>query len=463
MSQVQDPNCCPDTEDLVESYDPRKGRRRSRRTIFDQVHRRNPIERQVSDDKETQKFFRHFPFYPFAGDNIESGDTLLSFFLAMAELSSTHGSCIHYQKLFSISGKVEVEYASDSVFEDEDKDDVPYGLKIQFVDFLKSVKLNKGYDWKKLATSIFEDYKKTGNAYFTLSMSESFGVKSAAIIHRSVSDCRYVVQKDKEVDYIGISKVWTKKYLQENPVEVYPVYPQYFNEEDGTWKTIFHIKNGSERYGRPQSMQSFMYWYREFQDASYLIKESDNGWTGKAIIETEAGDPELDDDAGDFDSVVDRMEASFTNKGEDPLQFVYMERPKGSSAVHVFQFTPNTNEKFYEVAGKISEEKIIYAHNWSKRLLGDSVSNGLSGNVFMQELITKMPVIIANQEISEVPLNQAIKEIVLFMGLSELEGLAIKFKSPFKNMIDDFAKSNNWMGGSTVQSGEEGLSGITRM
>ena len=52
---------------------------------------------------------------------------------------------------------------------------------------------------------------------------------------------------------------------------------------------MFHIKIQPEWYGRPDSMASLLYQYRRFQDANYLIMESDNNFTGKVFIEIEMG------------------------------------------------------------------------------------------------------------------------------------------------------------------------------
>lgn len=418
--------------------------RRSRaNSIFSTVEQRNPILSQVEDNRVIKSFFASSEYIPFAGTTLNSGDSLLNFFMSMAELSPTHGACIEYQKVYSLGGKIDIVRSVDDVFDIDDTEDVSIELKRQFVELINSIDIGGGLDLSKLSQSLFTDYKKTGNAYFTLTLSTSLGVKSAAMHQYKPTHCRYKYEQSR-AKVIAISPYWNKKYLQDNPPLEIPVFPMY-QEDNGVLTTIFHLKNGADLYGRPDSLSAFMHWYREFQDAQYLIKESDNGFTGKSLIETEAGDPETDytDDNGAFDSIADRIEDNFTNKGEDPMSIVYMERPSGARSAYVFQFSPNTNENFYKVAGTLSEDKIIRAHKWSRRLIGDSEANGFSSNVFLDELKTKLPVIIENQQIIDSPLNVALMEIVEYMERTDLLGLAIQHKSPFKHLLDEQINDKN--------------------
>ena len=64
-------------------------------------------------------------------------------------------------------------------------------------------------------------------------------------------------------------------------------------------------------------MASLLYQYREFQDANYLIMESDNNFTGKVFIEIEDGDNEVDEpDANDpLADVITKFEKNFLKRG----------------------------------------------------------------------------------------------------------------------------------------------------
>jgi hypothetical protein len=149
----------------------------------------------------------------------------------------------------------------------------------------------------------------------------------------------------------------------------------------------------------------------------------------------EGDDPEtseIDTDTGDFDSTAERLEANFTNKGDDPSTILFMERPAGASPALIKQFYPNTNEKFFEKAGNIAKLKIIQSHQWSERLLGENVSGAFTNAAYLEEFSIKMPLIRAYQNSVSGAINIALKELALWIGADETIG--IKFISPLKTI-----------------------------
>lgn len=440
--QVQD-NCC--GEENV-PYNPkldprRKKKSRSAGSLFETLNRRNPFLAQLRDGTEQKKFFEKYPFIPFAGDSKYSGHSLLQFFINIVPLSTTHGSCINRLEFLAFGGKMKIELRDDDLF-DTGKEDVdpPAASAVRFIDFIRSIKTNTE-NIKDLATGLFRDYKATGNAYLILTLTESMGVKEARINSVNPDEALYVkpTQKGEIVKYMAISSYWTDDYIKKNPPEVIPVFPYYSTSADGTKKTIFHIKNGRGWYGRPDSIESVLYQYREYQDATYLIKSADNGFVGQVLIEVEGDDPESEggiDESKDanagFDSTASRLEENFTNKGDDPLSILFMERPYGSKAAFVKQFTPNTNENFYSVTGQMSRLNIIQSHQLTERLLGEANANGFSDTAFMQEFELLMPVLEAHQNRIEYYLNTAIDEFAKFAGITEFNDLYLAFQSPYK-------------------------------
>jgi hypothetical protein len=134
-----------------------------------------------------------------------------------------------------------------------------------------------------------------------------------------------------------------------------------------------------------------------------------------------------------------KMENAFTNKSENPLSFLYMERPKGATPMEVYQVKPNTNEKFYEVAGKMSAQMIIKTHGWSDRLLGEAAPSGLSGNSYIDELKTKIPLINNLRKRILFDLNLAIENVMKFMA-PEMVGIGINF---YSNVLDNIEEQTN--------------------
>jgi hypothetical protein len=237
---------------------------------------------------------------------------------------------------------------------------------------------------------------------------------------------------------VAISPIWTEDYLRKNPPTIIPTFPNYEKKKDGTLRTIIHIKNGNGVwYGRPDWAGSWLYVFREYQDATYLVKQAANNFTGQHFIEIEEDDVESDDllsgeDAqkSGYADVMDRIEDNFTAKGEDPQTIMMTLRPYGAKQAFVYSFPSNTKENFYKITDEIARRKILENNQWSERLLGNAVGNGFSTDVFVSELKTKDVGLLQDyrQIVNKGP-NIALKEIAKFMGISNYEGLGIRNKT----------------------------------
>jgi len=150
-----------------------------------------------------------------------------------------------------------------------------------------------------------------------------------------------------------------------------------------------------------------------------------------------------------YENYQHRLEENFTMKGKDPTGIMFLTRPYGSRPVTIETVQPNVNHEWYEATDQINRRHVIMSHQWSERLLGQSVASGLSTNVFRDELATKVDVIEDNRMPISVAINEVIFSGVQFMERPEFEDKSIAFSSPtFDN------ESDNSMGGGEVGSGE---------
>lgn len=420
-----------------------------RYNMFDVVSRKNPIAEQIADTDDLKKLFADFKFIPFAGEDAHTGHNLLRFLLSMRTLSDTHGSCIETIKTYCFGSKIEFVKETDNVFDTgDDAGEVDKSTRKQYAEFLRNVKINIGTH-KDLAETIFDSYKTTGNAYYTLTLSQTLGVKSASINYYSADRCMYYFTEKNEPKVIAISPKFTTKYLRENPPKLVPVYPNFMTDELGNQVTIFHLKDGSfEWYGRPDSMHAFQSQYVEFQNANYIINTADNGFTGKVLIESEADDPQhssglAEDEQGDFDSVFDRWKENFSQKGDDPASLIILERPYGSKPTFVHEFSPNTNENYFEKIGGIAKKKIIAAHQWTERLMGEAAPSGLGNNAAMDDFKQRLPIIEGYQTMVATEINMVNKLIEDFYEERRFEGIGIKFISPYSKMLEEMHKAED--------------------
>jgi len=161
-----------------------------------------------------------------------------------------------------------------------------------------------------------------------------------------------------------------------------------------------------------------------------------------------------------YDGLAEQFAANHTNKAENPQTVVLSSRPYGSTPAYVFQFSPNTNEGWYEKTQDIAERNIIKAHQISRRILGLDVSAGMNTNAYLEEFeILSATVFNDIQEtIGETINNIILAEAALHFGQEALLDFSLKFNSPFSEMLNERkenARNNNDSRGSgEVQPGE---------
>lgn len=397
----------------------------------------DPIPQEISDTSEIVALHRDWRLVPYAGTMEHSGDALRGFLSSMAYLSPSHGACIASKKTTAL-GKMTVRIRQNEDFVFGADTDAPMALATAYLDFLKAVNLD-GKTIKELAGQFHEDWEESGDQFLEIVVATTLGVKTYSIFRHRPANCKYVATAKGEQRYVAISPVWKDAYLKKNPPAVVPLFPAF--EKDGkVLRSIIHRKNGkNEWYGRPPAFPAWMFMYREFQDASYMVKLSNNNFTGQIIIEAEDDNPEqTDQDARNagFRNEADRIAANFTAQADDPMTVWYTTRPYGSRPMFVEQIEPNTSHEFYVAMDGLSEKQIIRAHSWSKRLMEATEASGLSSNVFLDALKSRLPVIGNVQENAIAILNKAFHAVAVMEGRTEYENLALGFVSPYRDILE---------------------------
>lgn len=397
----------------------------------------NPIETEIRDITEIQKLHKDWKFVPYAGTMDNSGDALRMFLASMAYLSATHGACISSKKTISF-GKMMVRRRQNEDFTFGVDEETPNAQALSYLEFAEAINMD-GKSIKDLALEFHEDWEEQGDQFIEIVATTTLGVRTYSLFRHRPENCKYLATAKGEQRFIAISPIWKDAYLRKNPPDVLPLFP-VFDDKGGTMRTIMHRRNGkNEWYGRPPAFGSWIFQYREYQDSSYLVKISNNNFTGQLIVEVEDDSPQqTEEDArkAGFASEADRIAANFTAQSDDPMTVWYMTRPFGSRAAFVHDIKPNTTQEFYKVMGEISERMIIRSHNWSKRLMEAEEAGGLSTNVFMDVLKSRLPVIANIQENAVALLNRAIQAISILDGKSDFQNLGVKFISPYQEIID---------------------------
>mgnify|MGYP006353273561 CR=1 FL=1 len=166
MSDCTD-NCGPTD---VSQYNPKKDRApRGRRAISVPLfHVANPVPGEVEDSNEIRTLFAGWDLVPYAGSTVASGHSLLFWYLALAKLSSTHGTCISKLNLYAFGGNLRAENKEIQGFDTgEEKQPVPVPVAQAYRDTLFStVTFQDGH--RSFFENIANSYKVTGHAFVEL-------------------------------------------------------------------------------------------------------------------------------------------------------------------------------------------------------------------------------------------------------------------------------------------------------
>jgi hypothetical protein len=407
----------------------------------------NPIPDEVRDTDDIRAGLLKCKLVPYAGTVNNSGDSLMDFLIMLSKLSPTAANCKESIKSFAFGGGIDIQ-KSNGVFSFYDDQELSLAEKESFANEVLSNVMTPSTDLEELGQSLFDDMKATGNQWLEVRLYTVAGQQKASIIRHSPKTVRYEITERDKQRFVLVSQLWTAQYLSKNEPQRLPLYPTFVESEDGTLKTIIHCKQGNEFwYGRPESMGSLVYQYREFQDSMYLTKQAANNFTGQVVIEVEDDNPEesnLEAQRAGFENEADRLHENFTTQGDNPQSIFYTVRPHGARPMFMRQIEPNTNESWYKVTGEIAENKIIASFSWSKRLMIDDIGAGFSSQIFMDRLKTLLPTIRKNQDAVAKPINMALEQIVKWFGLdSRYEKVGIKYNSPYRSILQETQENEN--------------------
>ena len=406
----------------------------------------DPIPRLIEDDDKLTQFFEETKIIPYASTNKKTGDSLRILLKQLSKLSTTHAGCIKGKLDYGFTGNIRVEIDglyTDPVEISNDRYDryisaMEYiNYPVAFLEYLKAVAKN---------------YLIYGEAQVELFIYEHEG--KYRLSHNLISPLSgYVILDGNKKKYSYNSN---KVTAMEKDGEVTPFFPEFKKHLHG-FKSVLHIKNGLGYYGEPDSIDSLLNQYNEFQLKQYNNKQTDNNFMGLTIMEIEKDNPEtmiggevmtMESSTGEIVAapamgVAEKLIQNFTNKGDTPQSIVLFERGYGSRPMEVHTVPPITNEKFFDTMGQINENDIIISHRWSRRLLGMDVSNGLNSTAFMDDFIIKMNTVISDlQRAILAPHDQVNDYVFQLNGNTDLVGLNRRIVNPLQKIFEEKLSKN---------------------
>lgn len=393
----------------------------------------NPIDEEIKDSETLTNTFNTFNVVPYAASGSATCDSLLSWVNAMKTLSSTSGACHNRIKEFALGGKVMVVKMEDPVFlTNTDEKELDGGVQENYIEFVNDI----NFDYNDVKGTMYDTWMQNGNIWLELVVTETAGVKASSIIAHKTEHCKYIATKKGEPKLVVLSEEWDDKYLKENG-EVVALYPNYIDEGNNVKRTIIHVKNGKYKwYGRPMWIGGWLSCYREYQDTTYLVKQSASNFAGQHFIEIEDGDVKNVNKSDEGKSTIDMIEEKMTSKSDDPQSVMLTSRPFGSKEAFIYSFPANNSQGFYVGMRRIYRPAIIENYGWSERLLGNAVSEGFSDG-YLSDLKTKEAGVLSNvRNTVDSAMNLAINEVILYFENTELEGIGSRHQTTDEKMVN---------------------------
>lgn len=417
----------------------------------------NPFLDQIQDVELLKRTFTDRPFIPYNGTNQEPQHTLLYVLDVLSKMSPTQSAILNSMAFYCYGGKVGLVNSIDTEFALEQNDITGPSANKHF-DNLMLVKPSIGY--RELAKLLFRSRKFCGEHYVQINYHQIAGVRRTSIKYIDPLNIMPVITEEGEQETFIVFEQWCSDTLDRKKYEIIGKYPfitesNYEGHPTGFYSTIVQYKNGIGKRGRPCETGIMIDQFREYKDNIFLTRQSANNFVPQIFIEQEEAetqqtfDDELAAREANFDNALERMIYNTTNSG-DPQPILMSNRPFGTSQAYIHEFQQNTNEKWFNMTGGITKKRIIEAHGWSDKLIGDSdVGTGLNSSAILETLKIKLPLIDAQASIEEKTINTVIDSALNWMGI-DFSGIDIKFNNPYKTMLEQ-TNGNNQTNANQVQ------------
>lgn len=409
----------------------------------------SPIPDVVSDPDTIQRWFRKTKYLPYAGATNKSNHVYLKYLNSLALLSPSLSAAINKVGFYSFGSKPIITKGKDSEFTFLDNLNGKIILQKDeggVIEKLNSI--NKfNVTWSNIAEELYKSYKQNGNAYLYISIDKIMGNLYPSLKVLKQENVLYNIADLFAQPSVDYSLSWEPKYISKHIPENIPVYPAY-SETANKIKTVIHLKNGIDTYGRPDWIACADASFLEIKDIEYLLKSVHNNFTGQTLIEfegSETDDALPDKDAQDqgYQNESDRFAANYTNGGASNHEgagntFILAERPAGAAPAFVHDFKINTKEKYFETIGKMCEEFIFKTNSVSKAFIGIESPKGFSSDAQMVELEAHIPLLKFYQDKIMSLINSALD----FIGTVAQDDFFVEHNIEMENPLDIIKRLN---------------------
>ena len=393
---------------------------------------KSPFFDDLKDSDELRSTYNKYPIIPFMGTNEVSADNVLNTLYRLAESTPVYQGVLKSIRMFVLNGGVEiVKQEGNQLFNrsyNEVSESELNNLDTQLSDVLIDSESIEEISEKAL-TGLCID----GNIGVLVRCSKLGGCQLKYVNQRNFRYDKDLNEKEKGVwigsTFLHSSLIRTKPHF----VSCYP----FFSDNEGVYETFIHIKDestGRKTYGLSSAASSIMSQYLLNQTLNYLSGETDNQFTGKVFFDAQtelAGDGSIPENGKEL---INSLRQTYKAKGKGETVMAHF-RNENEDRTWVTQFTANTNEKFFDTVRRLSNEDILLAFGWDKRLVGLSRDNGLGGNDLEAIFAISSQKATTYQMLIEKAINQAFAAMI-DNNYTFLKGYKLRFKNLYKTMID---------------------------
>lgn len=399
----------------------------------------SPLQEELTDS-DFKKVWLNYPFVPF----LDSGDATLRVLRNLSELSPTKAGVMKSKLGYATAEGIDLIKVKDTFVKRQrgGEEMISDAAHDDYIDFL-----NAHMDTERLLSDIYQSaksYETFGNEIVEFVLVETAGIRGGAANPVQTEWFRYMQPDQKrEGQWAYLSPRWTFEYTNEFPPVEYPMYPNWKQFPDGTYRCLYHNKEAAENrtwYGLPGDFASIYYQYMEYQSGKFSTRSYENQFLPSVIMEM-YGIP----DAADKDKyaawealMYNDVGNIFTNRrdGAKPPMMVLkggLDANNNPIKSNITQLNPNTGEGFHEAMKDISQAQILKCNEWHGSLIEKSTGSLGNDSAFTQiAMQVDATVIKPLQNKTLKPYRQFLKVLEQWTGYQNTEGITIGLRSVFE-------------------------------
>lgn len=401
----------------------------------------NPLPALVEDPKQVRELISGLKLLPTFGTLERSAMKYLELFENLYESSGSQGNCINTKAFYAFEGDLEVvkRYYGGLKVPEEMLEFVTYKKQLEFAAFLDETGLGfQDIVSRTKVLSIHEDIY--GNAFLRYRQAKVGESRSVSVAIYNCKNCLYLFEDEPTT--ICIAKEFTREGLEKYGYELVRVYPNW-TEHKNYRETLFHLKETSDVYGRPKSINTLNYQLIEWFTSNRMMKISRTDLTALLMFLVKAPDAMTKPEEDETDQVKilsHTLRQLMTNEGEKAKSMSIFEY-EGDQPPTVEKLQISRSEKYDLFALNTASSYIHAAHDVPKEISRMVQTNGGIGSNILKDLYYQFDVsVIQPRQMKYEKFWQRIIDLTgEFFGRNDEMG--IRFDRTISRMLEAFGSA----------------------